>query len=137
MHEDISVLLAHDHAVHMCNLRMLLEIVPAQINEAATLSDVARRLNDANPPYLVFTDLFLVDAPWLDVLSIANRSRIPIAVIVAPRLADVYLYLNAVERGAFDLMTPPFSEKDVKHIFRSAVHHITARRKNQDPVLAL
>lgn len=135
MPEDILVLLAHDHAVHMCSLRMILEKPAARIFEAATLSEVARQLNSAKPPHVIFTDTFLVDAPWSDVLSIAARASVPMDVIVAPRLTDMDLYLEALESGAFDFLTPPWAEKDVAHVFRSAVEHVLARRKDPEEAM--
>ena len=80
------------------------------------------------PPHLVFTDVQLADGNWADVLSLADKSTLPINVIVVSRLLDVNLYIDAMQRGAFYFISPPFEGPDVAHVVRCATQNVLRRR---------
>jgi DNA-binding NtrC family response regulator len=67
---------------------------------------------------MIFTDTNLSDATWVDVLRLAARHLVP--VIVVSRQVDFRLYVDSLERGALDVIVPPFVGAYLAHIVRCA-----------------
>ena len=44
--------------------------------------------------------------------------------MITTRLADIRLYLDAMEEGAADYIVPPFAADDVAHVVRSAIQDL-------------
>ena len=70
-------------------------------------------LNRPVPPEIVFSDGFLPDGSCKNVLDFAAQSGAPVRVIVIAEKMDYELYLDALDAGAADFITPPFSAEDV------------------------
>ncbi len=101
-----------------------------------TCQQAAARLAAANPPHLVFTDTELLDGNWSDVLDLADRASQPINVIVVSPIADIPLYIDVMERQAFDFITHSFTAPELTHILRCAVENVVRRRKERDRLKA-
>ncbi|MGH9453514.1 MAG: response regulator [Terriglobia bacterium] len=80
----------------------------------------ARSLLQQCTPRVLFTDTSLPDGSWTDVLNLATGQSGNIPVILVSRFDDMELYLQAIERGAFDFMSLPLSPSDVAFIFQHA-----------------
>jgi DNA-binding NtrC family response regulator len=78
-------------------------------------------LREPVAPALVFTDTVLADGTWADVLKAASTAPTTAPVIVVSRLADIELYLDVLERGAYDFVVPPLSSADLAHIVGGAL----------------
>jgi DNA-binding NtrC family response regulator len=87
-------------------------------------------------PQLIFTDLLLPDGSWVDVLNMAERVDVPVNVIVVggAEHADTKLYASILERGAFDLVLPPFERRSLELVVKLA--GTDARRRRQALALA-
>jgi FixJ family two-component response regulator len=46
-------------------------------------------------------------------------------------MVDIALYLEAIQRGAFDFVVPPMSLPDFTYVVRSAVDNALRRREAQ------
>jgi len=92
-------------------------------------SEAIAALGDSDPPKLVVTDTSLPDGGWSDVLkaTCARPSYPPL--IVVSRLADIRLYLDVIESGAYDFVVPPLASADLAYIVNGALmkssHHIS------------
>jgi DNA-binding NtrC family response regulator len=83
------------------------------------------------PPHLVLADPRLPDGSWEDVVVSAATAPAPVNVIVVSEVVDIALYLEAIQRGAFDFIVPPMSLPDFTYVVRSAVDNALRRREAQ------
>jgi DNA-binding NtrC family response regulator len=128
MRKRIWALLVYGRADYSCHLRQVLAPL-AKISEARTYGEAMRYLEGPDPPHLVFTDTLLPDGTWVDVLVLAQKAPKPVNVIVVARVADFTLYVDALERGAFDLITAPSLVSGVAHVWRPAKENVLSRRQ--------
>lgn len=89
--------------------------------EAVTLREAAKRLESGGVCVVIFD--IEGDVAWparlQDLLSARPSSR----VILVSRLADDYLWMDALEAGAHDLLMKPFDKIEISSIVRSAMLH--------------
>ena len=130
MIDDVWALLVHDNSVHVTQLVLVLEALGIKCREAATFSAVMEELGGVQVPHVVFTDTVYADGDWKDVVHLAQGAREATNVVVVSRLEDVRLYLDTIEFGAFDFITPPFRESDVSHLMGCVVRSAVSRRKD-------
>lgn len=128
MVEMISALLVYDREDPFDALKPILKSQGIATQVARSCGEALFALWGKQPPYLVLTDVQLADGNWSDVISLAARCRTPVNVIVVSRQVDVKFYVEAIERGAFDFMTPPFEISDATHVIRNAAQNALHRR---------
>ncbi len=121
MREKISALLVHDQDDPFRALKLALESQGIQTRRVRSCNDAFSLLVQPDPPALVFTDTELPDGTWAEMLSLAVKACDPVCVIVVSRFVDIKLYIEVIERGAFDFIVPPFGASDLSHIVRCAV----------------
>ena len=129
MKEDISALLVHDQAEPLSTLGLALERQSVKTCHARTCQEALHLLDGVDPPHLVFTDTTLPDGNWDDVLSLAAKAAEAVNVIVVARIADMRVYIDTIERGACDFITPPFVASDLAHVVRCAMEKVRGRRR--------
>ena len=122
-------MLVGDEAHPLESLREALRKVPVDTAFAGTCEQAARLMVQTEPS-LIFTAKTISDGSWLDVLAMVERSGIPANVILVAQAADVRFYVNAIERGAYDFMAPPFEIAALDHIVRSAWLDVQKRRED-------
>lgn len=130
--EMLSALLVYTEAEHFPALATALKTPSIHIRRAATCGEAWLFLRGPDPPHLVFTDTQMADGGWAEVLSLVNLLPAAVNVIVVARALDKRLYLEALEEGAFDLITPPFVASDLAHVVRVASSDVFLRRANRD-----
>ncbi len=130
MKEEISVLLVHNQDEPLNSLRAALECQSIQSRHAQTCDELQRLLNGLSVPHLIFTDTTLPDGTWADVLNLAAEAVEPANVIVVSRIVDIKLYIETIERGAFDFVVPPFAAPDLDHVLRCAAWNAISRRNS-------
>ncbi|MGH9356551.1 MAG: response regulator [Terriglobia bacterium] len=69
---------------------------------------------------VIFTDLTLRDGNWIDVVDLARRAHSAAEVVVVSRLPDTKLYVEVMERGGFDFITPPLGAHSLQRLLDSA-----------------
>jgi DNA-binding NtrC family response regulator len=132
MTEKISALLIYDRPNHMAALEAILESQSIEVQSARSCGEALLVLWSEDPPHLVFTDTQLSDGTWAEMISVARKCRLPVNVVVVSRLVDVNLYVQTMERGAFDFIAAPFEAAEIAHIVRSATGNVLDRRSRHE-----
>jgi DNA-binding NtrC family response regulator len=122
MAEQINALLVHARDETFHDLTRVLRSLGMEVTYASNCREASQLLKKQGAIDLVFAGTNLQDGGWADVLALAQQSRRYLPVIVVSQMVDVGLYLDAIGRGAFDFVTPPFVISDVAHIVRSAIY---------------
>lgn len=130
MADKIKVaLVRNDRSAHTYALHHQLLVQSAVVSLMRSCDDLSAQISALDPPDLILTDLTLTDGTWEDVLRIAQKAPVPINVIVVSRLADIRLYVEALEKGAFDFITPPFEASELSHVLRTAFWNVATKRE--------
>ena len=135
MKESIRALLVQARHDPLDALRLALEEQSIDIFIAGNCGEAALALWSDWAPHLVFTEVQLADGNWADVLSMAAQASAPVNVIVVAPFADVGLYVQAIERGAFDFIVPPLSDPELLHVVRIAAENVLSRRRKHAAML--
>ena len=134
MPEKVTVLLVSDGREPFEKLELALDNQGVITYRAERSAEVPVLLEQPDSPQMIFTDTTLSDGTWADVLGLAARHEVP--VIVVSRLVDHELYIQSLERGAFDFMVPPFVSADLAHIVKCAAWNRSTRRVTQASLAA-
>ena len=124
-----AALLQNGQATYTPALQQQLRAQAVEIQSAESCSDMHALLASPNPPELILTDLRLSDGTWEDVVRISQGASLPVNVIVISRLADIRLYMEVLQGGAFDFITPPFLTAELSHVLRSAFGNASKQRE--------
>lgn len=136
MKENIKVLLVQTRHDPSDALRLALEEQLIEVCTANNCFEAALTLCSHYPPHLVFTETQLPDGDWADVVSFAARANAVVNVIVVSTHVDVDLYIQTMERGAFDFIVSPPGALELSHVVRVAAANALARRY-QAPAITL
>jgi DNA-binding NtrC family response regulator len=128
VNDHFLALLVHGQAVPLETLNTILKELSVETYSVRTCEE-ARRLVPRIRPDLIFTDTCLPDGSWTDVVDIAERSDLPVNVIVVSATEDAQLYISALEGGAFDFVLPPFERQGLDFVVRSGGEDARHRRK--------
>jgi len=107
---------ADDHRA----LRHILRDAPCHISVASTLSNAIGRLSRGKAPSIVVCESQLPDGTWKDMFHQIAQCTEPSILIVTSRLADEHLWAEVLNLGAYDVLSKPFSEREVRHVLGSA-----------------
>jgi DNA-binding NtrC family response regulator len=122
MAEQINALLVYSEDDIFRDLTRALKSLSVRVAHARNCREASVLLKKQGATDMVFAGTNLQDGGWADVLVMAQRSKSYLPVIVVSRMVDVQLYLDALGRGAFDFVTPPFLASDLARILRSAIY---------------
>ena len=128
MSERLFALLVHDHPEPFECLKRVLRDLSVETYSVKTCKEAEDLLTQFRP-HLIFTENALPDGSWVDILDVAGASNVPLNVIVVGAFPDTHSYLSAMERGAFDFVTPPFEREPLSFVVRSA--ELDARRRRE------
>lgn len=103
-------------------LTQMLRPLPLQIHYAESLRQARTRLREDEFD-LILTEARLPDGNWLDVLHAARDCPREVQVVVTDAVADARFWAEALNLGAYDLLTQPFYEPEVKRILWNACSH--------------
>ena len=129
--EAISIVLLHELGDSLDALKLALEAQSVNVCSLRSCQEALPLLTGPNPPHLVFTQPKLPDGIWADVVSLATKAVKPVNVVVVGRLANVGLYLQTVNGGAFDFIVPPLTGYELTHVVRCAIENVLSRREAQ------
>ena len=137
MHEMIIAPLVYDRPEPMGFIKHALEAQGIETRSVRTCREAHESLWGRQPPHLVLVDPQLPDGSWEDVVVSAAAAPSHANVIVVSEVVDIPLYLEAVQRGAFDFIVPPMPMPDFTYVVRSAVDNVLRRRESplQTPVV--
>ena len=128
MKELVTALLVHSAKEPLATLKGVLERQSVKTTWVQTCAEALEILELGPAPHLVFTDTVLPDGTWERVLTLAGNAAQFANVIVVSATADIRLYIETVERGAWDFIAPPFAEVEVAHVVRCAMENVHKRR---------
>lgn len=118
--QGIYALLLYVQDEPLGTLKVMLEGQEVRAYRGRSCREAFAWLKSWKPPELIFTAITLPDGTWEDVLSLAAKMSRTTSVIVVDRWFDIQLYAEAVQRGAFDFIVPPFDRSNLVHIVRCA-----------------
>jgi len=102
----------------------LVESAQIRIHRSPTLNDAKARLH-ATKSRVLLTDVSFQRGGWEDALRMAARRPVRTALVLVSRLADERLWIDALERGAYDLILQPFHADELRRILGNAHLHAT------------
>jgi DNA-binding NtrC family response regulator len=124
------ILLVDDEANLRRLVRLVLEEESHTVSEAPNLAEAKKSL-DGEIPDLVITDQKLGDGEGLDVLEGVHRADETVPVLLLSAFASVELAVQAMRRGAFDVIPKPFDPEGLKAAVRRALAHGALMRENR------
>lgn len=127
--EEISTLVLHEAGESRDALKLALEGQSVKVCCLRSCQEALLLLAGPNPPHLVFTQPKLPDGAWADVMSLANKAQKTVNVIIVGHLANVGLYLQTINGGAFDFIVPPLTGYELNHVVRCAIENVLSRRE--------
>jgi DNA-binding NtrC family response regulator len=89
----------------------------------------AMSLLEKDRPHIVVCEKSLGKDSWRDLLDRVCREPDPPALIVASRVADDYLWAEALNLGAYDVLAAPFEPAEVMRVLSSAWLHRMHRKE--------
>ena len=101
-------------------LRKALNEAGVQVRIVGSCAEARQVLAGAHAPIAVFSDAILPDGSWMDVLAVAEQGGQEVPVIVVSRVLDINLYMDALEKGAADLIVPPFHHQNISDVLKCA-----------------
>lgn len=128
MGEKIKAVMIYDQLEPSEALKRVLRRLGMEVRHIHTCQEASHLFKQPGSAELVFTDTTLPDGTWEDVLRLAQQSHDLLPVIVVSRVVDIDLYLEALESGAFDFVTPPFLTYELANVTGSAMYKKLASR---------
>jgi DNA-binding NtrC family response regulator len=126
-----TALLLHEQEEPMAALTATLGELGMRTIRARNCAHAEQLMAGVDAPLLLFCDSVLPDGTWADALKLAGRAPVPVNVIVVARFVNIRFYVEVIERGAFDFVTPPFVTSDISHVVRCAAANLVDRRVAQ------
>src|SRR5690349_7201099 len=126
MQQELSALVVNEDSSLLQQLRIVLESQKVTTRCARTCREAKDSLAVEGQPDIIFAGTSFADGTWRDMLSLARQLSPRSGVVITTRLADVRLYLDAMEEGAADYIVPPFVASDVAHVVRSAIQDLAS-----------
>ncbi|HKA02006.1 MAG TPA: response regulator [Candidatus Solibacter sp.] len=106
-------------------LARMLHALPVVVDHADGVQSAFNKLRQ-EPYEVLLTEAALPDGGWLDVLRLARESGAELEVIVTDPHADARFWAEALNLGAYDLLTQPFYEPEVRRILYNACSRLHA-----------
>lgn len=128
MQGNVIALVVSSHPEQVASLVTGLERLAVTVKLAGTVAEANLLLASPEPPRLIWSEVNLPDGSWRDLLARTRDSANPANVIVVSRQADVSLYVETINQGAFDFVVTPIALADLAYVFRGAVENALSRR---------
>jgi DNA-binding NtrC family response regulator len=131
--QEITALFVHDRAEHLARYEEYLRLRNVEVVHARNCQEASEVLQQDCPPLLVFTDTRLSDGSFKNILELAAKAEKFINVLVASKIGNITLYMEAMECGAFDFLTPNMESSRFPSILFSAAADAMDKRSRQRP----
>jgi DNA-binding NtrC family response regulator len=128
---EITVLFVHEQAQHLARYEECLRLRNVEVAHARNCQEASEVLQQDSLPLLIFTDTRLSDGTFKDVLELAAKAEKFVHVLVASKIGNITLYMEAMECGAFDFLTPNLELRRFPSILVSAVADALDKRSRQ------
>ena len=100
-------------------LSQMLHSLPLTLEHVHTVQQARAKLRQADYE-VILTEAALPDGNWLDVLHLVRDQPVDMQVIVTDPHADARFWSEALNLGAYDLVSQPFYEPEVRRILYNA-----------------
>ena len=124
MRSRILFVTGHHEDVH--RLSQMLHSLPLALDHAQTVQQARAKLRQSDYE-VILTEADLPDGNWLDVLHVARKHPAELEVIVTDPHADARFWSEALNLGAYDLVSQPFYEPEVRRILSNACSRTTSQ----------
>ena len=128
---EITALFVHDHGEHLARFEESLKLHKVKLTHARNCQEASQALQQGSPPLLIFTDTRLSDGMFQDILELAAKAEKFANVLVVSKVGNITLYMEAMECGAFDFLTPNIELWRFPSIFLSAAADAMDKRSRQ------
>lgn len=132
-HQAIRSLLVHDREDRFLILKSALQGLGMTTCRARNCRAAELILCDSPPPHLVFADVVLPDGNWLDLLDLTAKAQEKINLIVVAPRADIGLYIDVMNHGAYDFITESFTVPEIVYVVRTATENALLARQPSAP----
>ena len=126
---ESSVLFISGYPDDANRLSQMLQALPLGLVHVTNLK-LARRELQHRPYSVILSEAFLPDGKWVDALDLAREYAGQVEVIVTDQDADAQLWAEALNLGAYDVLSQPFYEPEVRRILHNACSRAEARPRN-------
>lgn len=109
------ILFVSGHREDAHRLSQMLHSLPLVLDHVSTMEQTSAKLRQSDYD-VILTEATLPDGNWLDVLRVARKHAGELEVIVTDPHADARLWSEALNMGAYDLVSQPFYEPEVRRI---------------------
>ena len=139
LNEKKSILVVEDQEASRCQLKALFadvyDVVEAENGEQAL--EILEKDRYKHSIYLIILDLLMPGMTGFDVLDKIKNDSVysDIPVIVVTSDSDVESEIEALHRGATDLIIKPYNPKVVYHRVTNAIHKIEANEARVENIL--
>ena len=113
------ILFISGHPDDARRLAPMLRALPLVMEYVGTLEQARNQLQQGDYE-IILTEANLPDGDWLGALHLAREHPGEIKVIVTDPQADARFWAEALNLGAFDLLTQPYYEPEVRRILYNA-----------------
>jgi DNA-binding NtrC family response regulator len=113
------ILFISGHSEDVRTLSQMLDSLPLVLDHAEGVRQARTHLNKHRYG-VVLTDSILPDGNWLDILDLVRQMPSETQLIVTDPQADARFWSEALNMGAYDLLTQPFYEPEVRRILYNA-----------------
>jgi DNA-binding NtrC family response regulator len=113
------ILFVSGHPDDARRLVPMLQALPLVMEQVGTLEQARNKLQRGDYE-IILTEAVLPDGDWLGALHLAREHPGDINVIVTDPQADARFWAEALNLGAYDLLTQPFYEPEVRRILCNA-----------------
>jgi DNA-binding NtrC family response regulator len=97
----------------------MLQTLPLVLEHVQSVQQLRAKLRQSDYD-VILTEAALPDGNWLDVLHAARKHPGELEVIVTDPHADARFWSEALNLGAYDLVSQPFYEPEVRRILYNA-----------------
>jgi two-component system, NtrC family, response regulator PilR len=113
------ILFVTGHQDDARRLSQMLHSLPLVLDYVGTVQQARAQLRQSDYE-VILTEAALPDGNWLDVLHVARKHPAELEVIVTDPHADARFWSEALNLGAYDLVSQPFYEPEVRRILYNA-----------------
>ena len=113
------ILFVSGHPDDARRLAPMLESLPLVMEQVGTLAQARNQLQQGDYQ-IILTEAILPDGDWLGALHLAREHAGEIKVIVTDPQADARFWAEVLNLGAYDLLTQPYYEPEVRRILYNA-----------------
>jgi DNA-binding NtrC family response regulator len=113
------ILFVSGHPDDARRLASMLQALPLVMEQVGTLEQARNQLQQGDYE-IILTEAILPDGDWLGALHLAREHPGELKVIVTDPQADARFWAEVLNLGAYDLLTQPFYEPEVRRILYNA-----------------